>query len=96
MFVSFILKTAEEAERDKEEVLPPVAAQLKGILKPETPISEEWDYRNILDDTPHLANVTNVVKLGAGTLVATPSSTYCGDWTIAEGVFECKTADAFG
>ena len=51
MFVSFILETAEEAERDKEEVLPPVAAQLKGILKPETPISEEWDYRNILDDT---------------------------------------------
>lgn len=50
MFVSFVLRTAEEADRDKEDVLPPVAAQLKGILKSETPISEDWDYRNILDD----------------------------------------------
>lgn len=48
------------------------------------------------DYTSYLADVTNVVKLGAGTLVATPSSTYRGDWTIAEGVFEYKTADAFG
>lgn len=48
------------------------------------------------DYTAYLSDVTNVVKLGAGTLVATPSSTYRGDWTIAEGVFEYKTADAFG
>ena len=50
MFVSFVLKTAEEADRNKDEILPPVAAQLKGILKSETPIPEDLDYRDILDD----------------------------------------------
>lgn len=49
MFVSFILKTEGESLVGEERSLPPIAAQLKGILKPDNPLPSDWDYRQELD-----------------------------------------------
>ena len=48
------------------------------------------------DYTPHLANVTNVVKLGGGALRLKAMSTYTGDWHIDEGEVQFKDAYSFG
>lgn len=50
MFVSFVLKTESESADDGAVALPPIASQLKGILKSEEPLPADWDYRKELGD----------------------------------------------
>ena len=39
----------DEAESRQRE-LPPITRQLKGLLKPKSPLQKDWDYREVLGD----------------------------------------------
>ena len=48
LFVSMVC-TLDEAESRQEE-LPPMTRQLKGLLKPSAPLPADWDYRELLGE----------------------------------------------
>ena len=49
-----------------------------------------------LDASQVVAGVTNIVKRGPGTLVASAISSYEGDFDIEEGIWQCKVSGDFG
>ena len=46
MFVAMIYQM--DAEDMGQQSLPPVTSQLRGLLKPGTPLPKDWDYRDLL------------------------------------------------
>ena len=48
LFVSMVCML-DEAEGQRQE-LPPMTRQLRGLLKPDTPLPEEWNYRDLLNE----------------------------------------------
>lgn len=48
LFVSMVCMLDEAESRQKE--LPPLARQLKGLLKPRAPLPAGWDYRDLLGE----------------------------------------------
>lgn len=47
LFVSMVCMLDDAESRLQE--LPPMTRQLKGLLKPDAPLSADWDYRTLLD-----------------------------------------------
>lgn len=48
LFVSMICMLDEEEKSQK--TLPPMTRQLHGLLKPDVPLPEDWDYRDVLGE----------------------------------------------
>ena len=48
LFVSMVCMLDEAESRQRE--LPPITRQLKGLLKPKSPLQKDWDYREVLGD----------------------------------------------
>ena len=46
MFVAMIYQM--DAEDRGRQSLPPVTSQLRGLLKPGSPLPKDWDYRDLL------------------------------------------------
>ena len=46
MFVAMIYQM--DAEDKGRQSLPPVTSQLRGLLKPDSPLPKDWDYRDLL------------------------------------------------
>ena len=48
LFVSMVCMLDEAESRQRE--LPPITRQLKGLLKPKSPLPKDWDYHEVLGD----------------------------------------------
>ena len=48
LFVSMVCMLDDAENRQRE--LPPLARQLKGLLKPKEPLPADWDYRKMLGE----------------------------------------------
>lgn len=48
LFVSMVCMLDDAENRQRE--LPPLARQLKGLLKPKEPLPADWDYRTVLGE----------------------------------------------
>lgn len=49
LFVSFI-SSLDDVDAADRAALPPLTRQALGIGRPETPVSADWDYRDLLAD----------------------------------------------